>query len=164
MYLIFCFEGNELKIENFRNNSSAEFYHIVKEKKVSNTFRGCAILFYKISCTVKLASLKLRRFGLAEQYKVERCLSTHYIEKCFKQKLFKICFLQQRYWDYMFISPNKSYVLQRFAICSKDLPFPIQCIIFQKLQIFGTPSSYAFGDVFKENLILDNFWLKHFLM
>ncbi len=44
---------------------------------------------------------------------------------------------------------------------SKDLPFPFQCIIFQKWQMFdvptSTPGGYASTEFFAVNLILDNF-------
>ncbi len=67
MYLIFCFEEKGLRIENFRNNSSAVLLSISLKNKVSNSSSGCAMLFYKISSTVKLALLELHRFGLAGQ-------------------------------------------------------------------------------------------------
>ncbi len=48
--------------------SSAVLLSISLKKKVSNRFSGCTTLFYKISHTVKLALLELRRFGFAGQY------------------------------------------------------------------------------------------------
>ncbi len=57
-----------MKIENFKNNSSAVLQSILLKKKVSNSFSEYTKLFYKISYTVKLALLELRRFCIAGQY------------------------------------------------------------------------------------------------
>ncbi len=76
-----------MKIENFRSNSSAVLLSISsKKKKVSNSFSGCATLFYKISRTVKLVSLELDGFDLAGQYSQrENTGSIDYLE-LYKEK------------------------------------------------------------------------------
>ncbi len=90
----------------------------------------------------------------------------------------------QNFWSYQKIIQSKaiqnliSHKNLTWRICSspplveldasKNLPFPFQSIIFKNWKMFDAPSSTPGGDtdmrhwVFVGNLILDNFYLKHF--
>ncbi len=81
------------------------------------------------------------RMGKYNHFGLNDAKSTDYIEKCLKQKLFKIKFSTKNSAEaYLYLSQYEARV-------SKDLSFPFLCIIFQKGQMFGAPLSPILGEI-----------------